>query len=399
MNPYNPTNDFAPTIKREGGSLGVTWLAPTSLGALSAAGRVRFAGYDNAVRWELDGVRAPDGSTTTAAWTLAYAPEARNLLTDPGAIGNAWVNPTPLGQLADQMRLSGFDRALRFELPVNGQPTAWEVPEAAGADKLVADPKAIGGQWIAPTTFAQLMVADRLYIAVFQNGMLWGIRGAPAPGGGAVGCDIWTVAEAGAGDTFCPGLRLPKPPTYPSILNREGEEIGKVLAECAAATGLPLWFCLACAKAESGLSRYAERWDGLTPSAKTAIADGNMAALQNIIDQSGEDISFSYGQQTLQLFTQKPYTTQKALDVRAKLFNDPNAAMLDMCQRIAANLNAIQGVAALSYIGGDTYLGALCQYNSGSYWRTDPDGYFSKYAANVANYRGAITWAKALVGA
>jgi hypothetical protein len=188
------------------------------------------------------------------------------------------------------------------------------------------------------------------------------------------------------------------PTAQGAVLNTDGENIRPILEQVSAKYGLPLWFVLACAIAESGLNRYAERWDGLTPLAKKAIQEQDWTTLQSIIDRSGEDISFSYGQQTLQLFVPRPYTVDEALSVRTMLFSDPVAAIDDMTARMQQQLLRAtnEGAAHLWRTGGDPYLAALLFYNSGTYWMND--AYWTKYAGNVANYKGAIRRAKELVG-
>lgn len=219
-----------------------------------------------------------------------------------------------------------------------------------------------------------------------------------ANGDGVVISDLYTPYWQGV--LFAagrhPGL-APAPGKEP-IYNTQGEDIRGVLEQVAAQYGLPLWFVLACAIAESGLNRYAERWNGLTPTAKKAILDQDWTTLQSVIDRSGEDISFSYGQQTLQLFVQRPYTVEEALQVRSYLFDDPARALADMAQRMQAQLHraGTEGQPYLPKAGGDIYLAALLYYNSGVGWYED--WYWERYQANVANYRGAMRRAKEMVG-
>lgn len=200
---------------------------------------------------------------------------------------------------------------------------------------------------------------------------------------------------------FCPALLRGGASSGPTgIFNTAGEEIGPAVHAAAEAVGLPDWFVLGCAIAESGLNRYAERYDGITPTGKAAIAAQDWGAFQRVIDASSEDISFSYGQQTVQLFERRPYTVDKVLRVRSMLFDDPVAALQDCAQRMAGQINVAMAHMDVvnAYLGGDGFLGALAGYNSGSYWYSDPAGYFSRYAGNISNYRGALRRAKEMLG-
>jgi len=166
----------------------------------------------------------------------------------------------------------------------------------------------------------------------------------------------------------------------------------------ADAAGIPMWFAVATAMAESGLNPRAERWGGETALAKQYIAAENWSGLHGVVTRAGADISFGYGQQILlyHYAGNRTSTVTNALAVREAVFNDPQTNVEDMCRRLAANLQRVQGDPRLSYVGGDPYLGALLVYNSGSL-QTDP-AWWARWGGNIANYRSAIASAKRSVG-
>lgn len=171
-----------------------------------------------------------------------------------------------------------------------------------------------------------------------------------------------------------------------------------MFAAAAAAAGIPLWLAVATAKAESAMNNYAERWGAETNPAKAALAAGNWAQLRAIIGRAGADISFGYGQQILlyHYAGDRTASLENALAVRDAVFNDPETNVRDMCGRLAANVQRARGDSGLYVVDGDPYLGALLIYNAGSI-RTD-SAWWNRWAGNVANYRGAISWAHDLVG-
>lgn len=84
------------------------------------------------------------------------------------------------------------------------------------------------------------------------------------------------------------------------------------------------------------------------------------------------------------------------LAVRAAVFADPDANILDMAKRLRGNLDRAAS-ADLSPVGGDPELGALVIYNSGSL-KPPQDPWWSMWAGNVASYRRAQAQALQILG-
>lgn len=190
-------------------------------------------------------------------------------------------------------------------------------------------------------------------------------------------------------------------PGAPQVKNTAGEDIGPALAAAAKAVELPLWYVLACAIAESGLNQYAERWGSQTAAAKAATIAaanrGDIAALEPIVRAAGADVSFGFGQQTVQLFYgAAPYKVADCLALRQRSFNEPAWNITDMCQRIRGHMDRAQTSGQLWRVNGDLYLAGLLGYNSGVGWHEQ--WYWDRYGGNVASYKAAISRAKAMVG-
>jgi hypothetical protein len=158
------------------------------------------------------------------------------------------------------------------------------------------------------------------------------------------------------------------------IINSEGDDISAMLKAAADAAGIPLELALACAIAESGLNPKAARY-GAWP-----------------------DISFGYGQQIVlyHYLGDHTNTPENISAVRDAVFADPQRNLNDMCQRLASDLQRVQGV-DLSPVGGDQLLAALTVYNAGS-WHKAGDPWWQAWAGNVRNYTGALARARDMLG-
>lgn len=89
-------------------------------------------------------------------------------------------------------------------------------------------------------------------------------------------------------------------------------------------------------------------------------------------------------------------TLENVLAVREAVFAWPAENLADLCRRLAGNL-AGAWHEDLSPVDGDAELMALVKYNAGHY-PSPGESYWTRYAANVANYRWALRRAAALVG-
>lgn len=119
--------------------------------------------------------------------------------------------------------------------------------------------------------------------------------------------------------------------------------------------GIPRLLMLALGIAESNLNPLAERWGSAqnTPSAKEALAAGDLQRLAEIREQAGNDVSFGAWQQTWRWSAEFDGTQEiaKILAMREKYFDPTHAAAV-----------AAARIAPYWHRYGDP-LEALCRYN------------------------------------
>lgn len=174
-------------------------------------------------------------------------------------------------------------------------------------------------------------------------------------------------------------------------------DIRPALESAASAAGIPLQLALACALAESGLNPRAERWGGMTGQAQQAIAAGDNALLQAIIDETWPDISFGYSQKIVEFhyLGDHSQSVDNCLAVRAGVFADPDRNLVEMANQLAGCMATAQA-GDLSPVGGDPLLGALIVYNAGHLPAADSP-WWGQWAGNVANYKAALDRAAGMV--
>ncbi len=170
-----------------------------------------------------------------------------------------------------------------------------------------------------------------------------------------------------------------------------------MLERAANEAGIPLELILAGAIAESGLNPRAERWGTMTVQAQAAIAQGDMQWLQSIINATWPDISFGLSQKVVayHYLGDRSRTVENCLAVREGVFADPERNLMEMAVQLNDCLFDVYGC-DLSKVGWDPLLAALVVYNHGSYppaW----DDYWTRWAGNVASYRGALDRARSMI--
>lgn len=174
------------------------------------------------------------------------------------------------------------------------------------------------------------------------------------------------------------------------LANALGEDLRGPLSAAAEAAGIPLPLALACVAAESDLHPRAERWGRFTQDARAALAAGNTARLQEIIDRAWPDVSFGYAQRIVlyHYHGDRSPRVENVLRVRQHVFDHPEEDLLHMA-RMLANCLARARREDISLVGGDELLGALVIYNAGHFPPRDRP-YWQTHGQNVERYRRAL---------
>lgn len=181
------------------------------------------------------------------------------------------------------------------------------------------------------------------------------------------------------------------------IKTQQGRDITKAVLDSAQAAGIPSTLLLATLIAESSLSERAERFGRETAIAQAAIAANDATLLQQVIDRTWPDISFSLGQRIVRYhwFGDGQATVGNVMAVRAAVFGDPERDIWEAAKFLAPRYQSATS-ADLSPVQGDVELMALVAYNAGSV-RPPGDSYWTNYAGNLAGYRNALTKARDLL--
>lgn len=183
------------------------------------------------------------------------------------------------------------------------------------------------------------------------------------------------------------------------ILDASGYDIGPLIQAATGQYSLPPALLLGCLKAESGLDPTAERWGDRTRDAHAALDDPDRLAyiLSDLLNRElATDVSFGYAQITvptaasLGLGTGQP-TVQNCLAVRTALFD--RATSIDLGARYLAGCYRQAQHSDLSGVGGDVWIASLLVYNAG-FVPSEGHPWYVRWAANLANYRAALAWAK-----
>jgi hypothetical protein len=193
------------------------------------------------------------------------------------------------------------------------------------------------------------------------------------------------------------GGRRPQQRQLRPVLDRRGNDIREMLVAAATVAGIEPELLLACIIAESDLDPRAERWGLKTTAAKQALAAGDRAALAQIIQEAGNDISFGFGQRIVKFHYRgdRTFSIDNVLDVRQYVFEHPERDLRE------AALFLVPGLAAaregdLMPCDGDDLLGALVAYNCGHYPAPDEE-YWQERTGAVRRYREGLVQARALL--
>lgn len=194
-----------------------------------------------------------------------------------------------------------------------------------------------------------------------------------------------------------PGAPAPPVSGKKPILNVDGDDIRPALEAAVKEAGIPLLLALACVIAESGLNPRAERWGSLTSDARTAINQGDLGRLAQIIEEVWPDISFGYSQKIVlyHYLGDRSSSIENCLAVREGVFGDPEGNLRAMAQQLAGCLGTAQA-GDLSPVGGDPLLGALVVYNAG-HLPPAVSPWWDKWAGNVGSYGRAMAQAREML--
>lgn len=158
----------------------------------------------------------------------------------------------------------------------------------------------------------------------------------------------------------------------------------------ATAAGIPLLLLLGCAYGESDtLDPHAERWGRETATAQAAIASGNMAVLESVVKNAGNDISFGIAQFIVRynphLPDQRDVTVANALALREYVWTHTAEDLNQMALKLR---NCLDRATTQTPAGIDPMLGACTLYNVGNTMPGADDPYWN--GTNAANYRRGL---------